>query len=1427
MSELDPDYIKAIKFGHLQIIKNCTNFNGRGLAGESYLHLAASAGNESIIRFLLNKISVDVVDVELLTPLHHSCLESKYLAASVLLQNKADPNALDKNGESPLYLSALQGSVQCIKVLLLNGANINIKSNSGDTALHIAIINHHLECIEFLIQNGADYNIPNNKGKTAKMLWLSSSLSNSNSYLFHSKNVSRRDPHQNIYPVNSFCTVTILTVVESSSAVLDVTTTQYAVSHIITNTPTPNIYSVQILIDFPISTTSTSTFFSIVNENSESTPPLEFSWNCQYPIPPTKNNLEYYFQIPFVQELLDPSILKCKIKDTTTSSLFTCVIIQNKPNYSIFSIKLNMVLGGNDILNSDHTIPIIATLYTDSYEKDITIGQLIPQDGSTTSAVSLYPPNPSITINKGFYNFSSILVVTSYSNDNRDYGYVFQTGKTSVVTSLDTFNNYYKVSNKNMKTTFLSISQHQLATSGGNYQFYSKVYQNGQNIILKSQLSYTLIRSYTFYQNILIQNPTRDYFTITMKKSYEDFGMISNIDNELNDFVFPYGVISGSADSYEYRSDHLYSSTFGENLQIKFSFNTLPLPTPTTIALKVTNPDTSPPKILDAQVWSIEPYLNLLVLNISDQSGLLSLRVNQKTIYHAENYLVRGDKFNGVYYLAIYTPVTSILENLIYLTAIDLSGNSKEYSSGTPLSDINLNTVFPFSQRIDWDFQDITYLAFQNYTMDVSDFDSENFLFFNVTQPDITVEPLVSFSFGSYSPYDKILGKFQGFWDKNLKVYIVPFYVPRQATSDTLNFVIESVRPIESKTLHSIHGNKTIVQIKSIEFDNLPPLVTALVPLDGIGWNMTIEDRDSGFSRATAYVIGDKDPQPIIVEITKDQLIDGDIYLGVYEVRPNYPTTKCVQQTYSISKLETYDLHPLMPPLFIKKGVDPFLKLGGTTSFLPKFKGSCIIPVDPDSGSPYMLDFKANTTIIDVGSQNRGISFTFKGSDTMTGLSKVHFPKVYLGSISPKLVIIDCKNDKEENGYIFYKCEGEIPYGFGEGTNISISLYGLVDNALNYYGAYSTNLKFQFVDYRIERQFTTIRSPNLEMHLPFYPKNGKLEILGSAFGEDKSQISVFVDFLNTSSIIAYSGTDLEYFSPAIFILNLPYVSNPFKVQIKRDNSLSNQLIVNPEKIRNYKIPSNLPNITPIPTTTSVSTSSTTSSTTVASTTSSTTVSSTSSATSASSTSSTSISTSSSATSASSTSSIAGSTTSSTTGSTSSSATSASTTGSTTSSSTSASSTSSTSGSTSSSSTTSSTTSGSTSSSSTLSTSGSTSSSSTTSSTTSPTEKPIECPNNCNDSKTFGTETSSSLESFIAINIPFFNNLTKIDPDYSVILDVNSACSSKFSKWKIIVISCTCGIAFLAMSAGTTIYFLKKKKEGLLKKDLKIKLNGIN
>lgn len=118
------------------------------------------------------------------TPLHAAVIFGLLDAASVLLNEGADPNA---GGRTPLHHAATRPSVELMNLLLDRGADPNARNTeyllfhiAGDTPLHSALDrNSDLGVVDTLLRRGADLNARNSKGRTALFSAVAPSLADS------------------------------------------------------------------------------------------------------------------------------------------------------------------------------------------------------------------------------------------------------------------------------------------------------------------------------------------------------------------------------------------------------------------------------------------------------------------------------------------------------------------------------------------------------------------------------------------------------------------------------------------------------------------------------------------------------------------------------------------------------------------------------------------------------------------------------------------------------------------------------------------------------------------------------------------------------------------------------------------------------------------------------------------------------------------------------------------------------------------------------------------------------------------------------------------------------------------------------------------------------------------------------------------------
>ena len=168
-----------------------------GKRGLKLLHKALSRGQESVVRFLLEKgvclnqnskghghgrrkkkppliCAADSQDnatiVEMLldagadssatfardgtNALHHAAIKGHAAITEVLIQRGFDVNSRDEARHTALFSAARNGHVKLVRILVASGAKVNIRDDVGGRPLHYALKEGHLKIAEVLLFEG-------------------------------------------------------------------------------------------------------------------------------------------------------------------------------------------------------------------------------------------------------------------------------------------------------------------------------------------------------------------------------------------------------------------------------------------------------------------------------------------------------------------------------------------------------------------------------------------------------------------------------------------------------------------------------------------------------------------------------------------------------------------------------------------------------------------------------------------------------------------------------------------------------------------------------------------------------------------------------------------------------------------------------------------------------------------------------------------------------------------------------------------------------------------------------------------------------------------------------------------------------------------------------------------------------------------------
>ena len=178
---LSKEFLRACQKGDLTKIRRLASKNDlkdwskirHVSSGDSPLHVAAREGNLKIVKSLCSdwkdqKCTIDVVNLEMKTPLHEASQFSRTAVVEYLLEKGANVNSLKRADWTPLMLACTKTgpeALSCVQSLLNANANISIKNKDGWTPFHLAcrsgdlnivnlLLKYSPECIEAMSKNG-------------------------------------------------------------------------------------------------------------------------------------------------------------------------------------------------------------------------------------------------------------------------------------------------------------------------------------------------------------------------------------------------------------------------------------------------------------------------------------------------------------------------------------------------------------------------------------------------------------------------------------------------------------------------------------------------------------------------------------------------------------------------------------------------------------------------------------------------------------------------------------------------------------------------------------------------------------------------------------------------------------------------------------------------------------------------------------------------------------------------------------------------------------------------------------------------------------------------------------------------------------------------------------------------------------------------
>lgn len=138
------------------IILNGEDVNTYDSFGNTALHEAAVNSHYMVAKALLqNRAEVDARNLEESTPIFLAASRSQHDLLELLLNHSASPNNYCTHYWTPLHKASDSGQYLNVKLLLKHGASILAETGKGLTALHRAAGRGHIEIVDLLLKENA------------------------------------------------------------------------------------------------------------------------------------------------------------------------------------------------------------------------------------------------------------------------------------------------------------------------------------------------------------------------------------------------------------------------------------------------------------------------------------------------------------------------------------------------------------------------------------------------------------------------------------------------------------------------------------------------------------------------------------------------------------------------------------------------------------------------------------------------------------------------------------------------------------------------------------------------------------------------------------------------------------------------------------------------------------------------------------------------------------------------------------------------------------------------------------------------------------------------------------------------------------------------------------------------------------------------
>ncbi|KAN0000362.1 hypothetical protein ACTFIZ_000815 [Dictyostelium cf. discoideum] len=574
---------------------------------------------------------------------------------------------------------------------------------------------------------------------------------------------------------------------------------------------------------------------------------------------------------------------------------------------------------------------------------------------------------------------------------------------------------------------------------------------------------------------------------------------------------------------------------------------------------------------------------NYYLFRIAPSDGFVNgiISINNKP-YGYES-LVEGDGINGPsMYEFVYENTGSGISQIEIRSASGKSSNyyisqPSYYSSNPPKSVYDATAFNTYNLYL---IQNVSFLYNNLNTTNKS---IDNIMYFNftdVTKTNVEIEVVFLSNF-------KLLNsrKFKEFfakWNSTIQMFQVEFRVPANIKTGYLNYNIK-IGSIYTNFYNQVLPASNQLYVTSSRFDQYGPIFKTINKSTSqnpnqIKWSVTIEDAINGFDYGYVIVRGDMDGSRYTINLSNNTIISGDEFLGQYEIIVTIPDI-CTTQSYSIIEIELFDKQGYSSEFYMTKSSD-----APSNPFINYFNDPTINKITLDCGDyidqtpPLLLSFQSSR-VVSSQDNTQTLFFEFQVTDPQSGLKSDQLPIVYATSKQLQGIFntSEIKNIVSSNT-IDYKCQIDIPYGFGYQSDILFSVFGFINNG-GYFSGYSTERLIAISpNYYYMSNIPLIKKLLISKVSKITSSGGKLLIIGKHF---QSDYKVHINYLDGNLGFSQVSTPTTSYSTSIIINDIKPTTKPFIIKVVSLNNLnqSNEFTVYPV-VYNFIDPSPKPPIKP-------------------------------------------------------------------------------------------------------------------------------------------------------------------------------------------------------------------------------------------------------